>query len=227
MFDDKHDGELTFGELVVNLWHYCTSTEASLCSFAFDMYCKDETIMTEEELKLFLEDTFHGSETQKGHGGQLHMVTTLSEFANSARLTQARFSSFAEEHKNMLFPLFSLQKSMQHAFCGEGFWKTIGKKRMAVTECDSLDIKVVLATVSMKEFVARGGVRGEPAPSPHRSEETNAHHHHRHHSSNASAVGRSGVHHGSSSSADGGRGGGHHKHRHHHHASPSAKVHPA
>ena len=225
MFDDKHDGELTFGELVVNLWHYCTSTEASLCSFAFDMYCKDEAIMTEDELQVFVADIFHGSEKQKGHTGQKRMVAKLGEFANSGRLTQARFSSFAEEHKNMLFPLFSLQKSMQRAFCGEGFWKKLSKKRVAVTECDTLDIKVVLASVSMKEFVARGGVRGAPAPSPHRSEETNTHHRHRHHASSGSAVGRSGVHNDGSSSAGGGRE--HHHHHHHHHASPSAKVHPA
>ena len=55
----------TFGELVVNLWHYCTSSEKSLIDFAFDMYSNDELIMTTDEVELMIEDIFHGREKSK------------------------------------------------------------------------------------------------------------------------------------------------------------------
>ena len=194
VFDDKHDGELTFGELVVSMWHYCTSSELTLIYLTFDLYAKGQDVLLEDGAAQLISDIFHGSDNGPNAGGKAHAAQRIRELA-SGTCDKHTFARFCEKHSNLLFPVFALQKAMQRKFLGEGFWRKMQTRRDKLDEYGTLDMKVVLASVSMAEFVEGGGERGAPASPKHRSAETNSkhveHHHHHHHHHHASSSGSS------------------------------------
>ena len=144
-FDTTGSGTIDFLEFAIAVWNICSMEVDALSNFAFDVFDVDlphgELSFPDIErmmIELFGEDGIKCCGTGKV---AMDDITLYAE-ERGGRLKPANFTIYTYRHQMILFPIFTIQKTLQRRVMGNRFWKRVERKRPK-TQTDGLDPKEV------------------------------------------------------------------------------------
>ena len=132
LFDGQKDSKVTFHELILCLYFFCTQERDLLELFAFQLFDADDSgVMTSEEIS-FMVTLIWGLHTTttytKGHkrtttthDKHVEDALKLLDADHSGDVTLEEFLLYAKKAPIILFPIFELQMKLRD--------KTLGRKR--------------------------------------------------------------------------------------------------
>ncbi|CAN0091088.1 unnamed protein product [Scytosiphon promiscuus] len=155
IFDQDNSGAVDFREFVLSTWNCCTMDQDSLIRFAFDLFDRDrsgaiEATEVEAMLREIYGDAFAESPTaaltlqrvrelasqsddaRAKKPSNLKASTLATEAYGEGRIQALSFEAFREfcrQHSGMLFPAFTLQKTVRSKIVSEAFWKGCADRR--------------------------------------------------------------------------------------------------
>jgi hypothetical protein len=124
--------ELSFPELVLALWNFCTEDKQNLASFVFSIfYAKENGLICRSALLSILDYLHHkeksNDEKSKRHILEERLEEDLKCKENCFNLQQ--FVVFSEENPEFLKPIYTLQRLIRRKSMSERAWSSIADKR--------------------------------------------------------------------------------------------------
>jgi len=133
VFDGDKSGKIDFREFVLSIWNYCTTGNAALGIFTFDLYDQDGSgILSIDEMVQMLKDIYGNG--YKGNNQAKHVESEMRKLNKQKGVNIEAFKEFSKTHQNLLFPVFKLQLQMQTAVLGTRFWERASERRVQLSK---------------------------------------------------------------------------------------------
>ena len=139
-FDVTGGGQIGFLEFMVSVWNICTLKIDTLTNFTFDMYDLDfDGELSLPEIERMIQELFGRDLKAMGN----HILSDINSFAEQrgGTLNITSFTIYTATHSILLFPIFVIQRKVQHKVMGIRYWRDVenmrpdygkGKKKMTV-----------------------------------------------------------------------------------------------
>lgn len=153
--DLDQGGGISFTELVVACWQYCSlNLPDGLANFAFDLFDLDETgVLHKDELIAVLHAVYG---TSRGNRARIAAIAEEEVHGDRREMTRERFAEFVRHHQMVMYPAFELYKTLRSHLGGNGFWHTIAQRRLRYHRTHNLHPNNWRRLLRQLEEAARG-----------------------------------------------------------------------
>lgn len=165
-FDTTGGGAIDFLEFVVSIWNICTLKIDTLTNFAFDMYDLDsDGLLSLPEIERMVEEVYGKNLSFPG----AEVLSDVNSFAaeRGGVLDLAAFTVYTQNHSLLLFPIFNIQRTIQHGVMGLSYWRNlenmrpIARKNKRTTTRSSFNfdyrhVRMLLRTGGMADIISNG-----------------------------------------------------------------------
>lgn len=149
-FDTTGSGTIDFLEFTIGVWNICTMEVDALSNFAFDLFDVDlpHGELSFPDIERMMIEVFGEDGIKCGTGKVAMDEITLYAEERGGRMKLADFTIYTYRHQLILFPVFTLQKAIQHRVMGNHFWRRVERKRpKAQTQgLDPKEVQTLLRT---------------------------------------------------------------------------------
>ena len=126
LMDDSGDQQIDFKEFVCMMFLFCSVSKQHFNEFAFSLYDRDGSHSLESDEIDEMISACYGAHW-KSRPKVVKMVSTLSE---NGEINLNDWENILKKHPFLLFPAFSVQKTLRERTFGTSFWKKKAKDRL-------------------------------------------------------------------------------------------------